>query len=405
MFYSAMSTFVNKHYSGGKAWIYRFFIQIAIWLRAGVTAILNFIGRIGLPLVDAVIIYGSFELVKHLWITYARGGRGYGADLVNIALPGFTLIFLLSATLAGIYDRRYKPAKAIYSASVAIIIMLAAYSLLPERFRFSRAVILLGGFTALFLITSIRWLLLKGHLVEDGDELKKHQRTVIIGEEKEFNQAQLLLAEAGLQHRILGRVAVNENKKDSIGTVDQIETLVESIGVKELIFCEGYLSFGTIIEIIQRLPSNISTRFFAVKSNSIVGSDSKDTSGESVSKEGHYYLSDPYQRRMKKVIDIVVALFILVTFPVHLLLFGFKILKNACLVLIGRKTWVGYGVQDSKLPSLSPGVIPTSGRLSKENTSPDIEGLKKIDFWYAKKYDWTRDLKLIIKYYKYLGSY
>ncbi|HEX8331917.1 MAG TPA: glycosyltransferase [Segetibacter sp.] len=404
MFYNAMSVFVSKHYSGGKAWIFRFFIQIAIWLRAGVTAILSFIGRIGLPLVDAILIYGSFELVKHLWITYARGGEGYGADLVNVALPGFTIIFLLSATLAGIYDRRYKPAKAFYSASVAIIIMLAAYSLLPERFRFSRAVILFGGFTALFFITSLRWLLLKGQLVDDSDESKKHQRTLIVGEEQEYNHAHQLLSEAGLQHRVLGRIAVSNNKTDSIGTVEQIGTLVETIGVKELIFCEGYLSFRTIIEIIQQLPSDISTRFFSANSNSIVGSDSKDTSGQSVSIEGNYNLSIPYQRRMKKIIDILFALFILITFPLHLLLFGVRILENAFHVLLGKRTWVGYAVPDPKLPTISTGVLSTNGRSSKTHLLSDSDSLAKIDFWYAKKYEWIRDLKIILKNYKYLGN-
>ena len=39
MFYNAMSVFVSKHYSGGTAQIYRFFIQIAIWFRAAMTAV------------------------------------------------------------------------------------------------------------------------------------------------------------------------------------------------------------------------------------------------------------------------------------------------------------------------------------------------------------------------------
>lgn len=404
MFYNAMSIFVKKHYSGSKAWLFSFFIQIAIWLRAGVTAVSNFIGRIGLPLVDAIIIYGSFELVKSLWIKYARSGKGFGEELVNTALIGFTVVFLLSATLAGIYDRKYKPAKAFYSALVAIIIMLATYSLLPEKYRFSRAVILIGGLAALFLITSLRWFLLKWNFVEDGDETRRHQRTLIVGEQLEFEQAQQLLSSAGLQHRVLGRVSVSGDKQDSVTSLDQLEKLVESIGVREVIFCQGSLTYKTIIDTVQKLPANLSTRFFAAGSNSIVGSDSKDTSGESLSGEANYNLAIPYQRRMKKIIDLSLALFILFTFPVQLLLFGAGILQNAFQVLIGSKTWVGYSLSEKKLPPLSQGVLSTSGHLPAQKFSVVENDLKKIDFWYAKNYDWTRDIKIILKNYRQLSG-
>lgn len=399
IFYNAMSVFVSKHYGGGKAWAFRFFIQLAIWLRAGITALFKFLLKIGLPLIDAIIIYGSFEMVKLFWINYARSGKGYGIN-INIALPGFTIVFLLAATLAGIYDRKYKPARAFYAALVAIIVMLAAYSLLPEQLRFSRAIILFGGFTALVIMTSLRWFLLKWDIVEDDDESKRSQRTLIVGDENEFVNVYSILTKAGLQHRVLGRIAVNENKTGSIGTIDQLHTLAETIGVKELIFCEGSLSFQSIIDRIQTLPGNISTRFFSRFSNSIVGSDSKDTSGQSVSIEGTFNLSNPYQRRMKRIIDIVFSLFIFLTLPVHLILLGFKVVDNAVKVVMGRKTWVGYAVPDPKLPVLPQGILATNNPLYT-----DIENAKNLDFWYAKNYDWTRDIKLIIKNYKNLGTY
>ena len=39
MFYQAMNLFVQKHYSGGSAFLYRWLIQAAIWGRAGVTLV------------------------------------------------------------------------------------------------------------------------------------------------------------------------------------------------------------------------------------------------------------------------------------------------------------------------------------------------------------------------------
>ena len=73
-------------------------------------------------------------------------------------------------------------------------------------------------------------------------------------------------------------------------------------------------------------------------------------------------------------------------------------------MLTGKKTWVGYSVVDPKLPHVPAAVVSTSGKPFNSNTAHDLEGLRKIDYWYAKNYDWKRDIKIIIKNYKYLGK-
>jgi O-antigen biosynthesis protein len=404
MFYQAMSIFVKKHYSGGKAWIFTFLIQVAIIIRGAFSALLKFLLRIGLPLVDAIIIFSSLQLVKFLWIHFVRGGYGFISRIVNFSLPGFTLVFLIAASLAGIYDNQYKPAKALYSAIVAIVVMLAVYSLLPERYRFSRAVILLGGFAALTFITLFRWILSKWRLVDDEDETKKQRQTLVVGTREEYLQVFDLMKKSGISERVIGRVAANGLKRDAVATFEELTALSESIPVKEIIFCQGYLTYSAIINKVQQLPKNVSLRFHADCSESIVGSDSKDTAGEFVAPEANFNIAQPYERRMKRLLDIAVAVFVLLTFPIQLLMFGTKPVYNAILVLIGSKTWVGYTQLHAGLPLLKPGVFNTTGHPSTLYASVEGRSIYNIDYWYAKNYHWLHDLKLLVKNYKRLRS-
>jgi O-antigen biosynthesis protein len=78
LFYNAMSVFVGKHYGGGKAGTFGFLIYLAIWFRAAMTAIGNFIRRVGLPLIDAGLILVSFWLMKNTWNEYVKPGTHYG---------------------------------------------------------------------------------------------------------------------------------------------------------------------------------------------------------------------------------------------------------------------------------------------------------------------------------------
>lgn len=402
MFYQAMSIFVTKHYSGGQAMLFRMFIQVAIFLRAALSAVMNFIVRIGLPLFDALIIFGSFSLVNSLWINYVRHGDAFVPQLVNISLPGFTLVFLIAATLAGIYDNKYKPAKAFYAAVVAIIVMLAVYSLLPERFRFSRGVILFGGLTALVFITLFRWLLQRWGVVEDDDEAKREQQTLVVATPEEYNEIAGLLQHAGLASRLMGRVTPNGSKADAVATLDQLKTFANTIQLREVVFAQGQLSYKQIIQHVQQLPRGVCARFHAFGSQSIVGSDSKNTSGEYVSVEGNFQLSHPYQRRMKRIIDAGLALFILLLFPFHIILCGAKVLYHSVLVLFHKKTWIGYCTGSNLLPKLPPGVLTTAG-IPASAHQPG-EGDHQIDLWYARQYDWPRDLRIIFRNYRKLGK-
>ena len=215
MFYTAMSIFVKKHYGGNRAGIFNFLIHLAIWLRAGLTAIGNFIRRIGLPLIDAGLIILSFWLLKNFWNDYVKTDVQYENKLLWIAIPAYTVFYLVTAYYAGLYDRWYKWTELIRSTLIATVVLLAGYSLLPENYRFSRAIILFGSLLAFIFIALLRWILIQTNVLNSRKEKEEHSNTLIVASQQEYDNIMLLIKEAGLQERVMGRVATNENDKNS----------------------------------------------------------------------------------------------------------------------------------------------------------------------------------------------
>jgi O-antigen biosynthesis protein len=406
MFYNAMSIFVRKHYGGSRAGIFNVLIHIAIWFRAGLTAIGSFVRRIGLPLIDAGLIFLSFWMMKNIWSQYIRSDIQYNRKLLLIAFPAYTIFYLITAYYAGLYDRWYKRSELVRSSVIATIVLLAAYALMPEQYRFSRAIILFGALLAFAVISIQRWILIKTYVLNSNTDKDVLLSTVIVGSVQEHKQVLQLLKEAGLHKRVLGRLATDQQDLSAIGYWKKIPELLSSIPFKEVIFCAGTLSFAEIIDQVKQLPRGVVAKIHAAGSSSIVGSDSKDTSGEAVSKENGYKLADPYNRRLKRLIDVSTSFLALLTFPLQLLLVKkpLSFLRNCVQVLVAQKTWIGYAMTEKKLPVLHTPVIACNGVPASANQLLPEESLQMVDYWYARDYEPAADLKLLWKVYRKLGE-
>ncbi len=401
-FYKAMLVFVDKHYQSGTAKLFSVFLQFAIALRALISGLTKMIKPVILPLIDSVWVWLSLQWVRMIWINYIRNGKDFGVPMIPYALPVFAVLFVLAATLTGLYDKSYKTSKTLVSVAFATVGILACYSLLPEKIRFSRGVILCGGLLgAVFIILFRQFLLIRSNKFF-GQEAAGSGQTVIVGNQEAYNEVLWVLENAMNDKKILGRIAPHRHETDAICAFDELADLTKQLAIGEVIFCAGQI---TLTEIIGEMAilSEAGIRFFfhMPGSKSIVGSDTLAAGAKTISAFIDYRINYPYQQRMKRFIDLGLSVLFLLSFPIHLIIHknGWGFLQNAFRVLAGKQTWIGYASASGSLPIIKPSVISHMG-----NPAGFTETVReKADRLYAKDYDWWPDLLSVFQYYGQLG--
>ncbi len=161
-FHQAMHLFVKKHKNYG--FLTRLLVFIGIWLRAISVFIIRQIKRIIFPIIDLSIVLVVFWFVQFLWGLYVKGFE-YPSTFKFIVLPVFSALVVLSMYIGGGYREPVQWGRVFRASLLAQISVLLLYALLPEDWRFSRAVILLGsalGILSILLFrlfsVNMRWL-------------------------------------------------------------------------------------------------------------------------------------------------------------------------------------------------------------------------------------------------------
>ncbi len=410
VFYRAMIIFAQKHFTQRHAKLFSFLIHFAIYLRAGMAICLRFMKRISVPALDFASILSGLMLIKYFYekqVIFKDGG-GYSSLLISIAFPAYILIWQVLVYLSGGYDKPVKLYRIIRGVFVGTGIILIAYSLLPEAYRFSRALILLGAVWTIVVYTLLRLLFhtlkLKGYSLRDVNS----KRIIIIGKEEEFIRVNELIKQTSIHTGFLGFVNIDETKSTHtayIGNISQVNDIIDIYSVNEVIFCARDISSQEIINYMLTLVSaNVDFKIAPPESLSIIGSNSIDTAGD-------LYVIDvnsvnkTKNKRNKRIVDVLIAFILLVLSPLLFFIQKNKggYLKNIFLVLFGAKSWVGYGnTVSAELPKIKPSVLSPADAVKKGELNTETR--KRLNLIYSKNYRIENDLSIILKNIRHFGN-
>lgn len=411
-FYRAMIIFARKHYSQSHARTFSLLIHFAIYIRAFAAVGIRFLSKTLLPFLDLFAFIGLFLLIKNAWSEYRfETPEAYPQQAVLINSVVYALLWMGGLMLAGAYSKRrtfLSITKGIAFGTLAIAVF---YAFVDEGYRFSRALIVLGGIATVGMAYFNRLLLYLLKYRKFSLRLGSELRTIIVGNPDEVARVQDLLVKSKSLSEYLGYVGVDTSYAEDnhyLGHVSQLAEIAELFKVEEIIFCAKDLSAGRIIEwmgIIGR--PEVMFKIVPEESLFIIGSHSKNSPGDFYTLEFNLALAKPFEQQKKRLFDLSFSLLLVLFLPVLIVLVRNRIgfLNNWLAVISGNKTWVGYALTSGNqvLPGLKSGVLSPLDRNAAARNVNEVTA-KKLNFLYAKDYSVEKDFVILIKSLRNLGN-
>jgi GT2 family glycosyltransferase len=410
VFYNAMIIFAQKHFSKSNASLFTFFIRLAIYLRAFAALLMRFIKTLLLPALDFILLFVGMYLMKNYWSS--NFNIRYPDTFLILMVPVYCFVWIISIFFSGGYDYPIKPARIVRGIFTGTILILIIYALLPEAYRFSRALILLGAFWASAVTITARLVIsLFTNRFKIGEASRK--RLLIVGNEEEGNRILSLLKLSETTHNFIGFVTpesdVQEIKSSSdfskyfLGKAGRLKELAEVYAIDEIIFCGKDISSQEIINFMSlTVGLNVEYKIAPPESMFIIGSSSVENPGELYIIDINS-ISNKINKRNKRFMDFLLSLAMLLLLPVFILTQknAIEFIRNLFRVLTGKISWVGYSGKTSKLPYIKKGVLnPLDGLTGEIRDDLTINRLNSL---YAKDYRVYTDLNIVRKGWRKLG--
>lgn len=406
IFYKAMIIFAQKHFPDSKAGAFSFLIKIAIYLRAFLSISSRFIQKCSLPFADASLIYAGMYLLKTYWENNHKYVRmPYPPVYMEIIVPIYIGIWLMSIYFFGGYRTFFQPRKIIQGALTGTLI-ISAVSNFFDDYRFSKALIVLGGILTIaccFLIRMIVNFIRSKKFFTDNS----NKKVLIAGLEEECLRVIRTLNAQDYNLEILGFVSQEKSthKDYWLGKIDRLKEICLLYKPDEIIFCSKGLDTSQIIEWMLAHGEDIPEyKIVPDESNFVIGSNSSNTPGSFYTLDIKLNKTDDEKAKTKRLFDVLIAFFFLLSFPVLMFLVKKpgKFLKNIFKVISGKVSWVGLKNSNTDIQQVKSGIIDPIQGVSSE--SLDEETVKRLNYLYSRDYTPINDIQLIFRSLRNLGA-
>jgi len=412
-FYHAMVIFARKHFSLKYARLFSILIHLAIYLRAGISLAKRFASNILPPLIDATILFVGFYFIKSYWeqTWLLPNGGHYPLLYLLYIVPAYISILLGGVLLSGGYDKPYQISKLIKGLFLGIISILVMYALLPENYRYSRAIIIAGTFWGFISLSGFRYLMQLLGFEDFGNPKAKKNRILIVGSAIEAQRVAGVLRSTSETPGFIGLVSIDAQEKNQegvIGSIDQLSEIINVYSIGEVIFCAKDISAqGIIDQMIHFQGKGVAYKIAPEESLAIIGSNSINTSNDLFMLEVDGILQ-AQNKRNKRILDFLLSIQFLLTLPFIIWFVKNKLgfIRNIFSVMFSQKTWVAYYLDEEKnednLPNIKKGVLHPGHAFKNETLSNDT--LQRLNLLYSRDYHVSTDLEIIWRGFTFLGK-
>jgi hypothetical protein len=303
------------------------------------------------------------------------------------AMAMYAAVWVAALTWSGGYDRPWNRLALAKGVLLGAVILLAAYALLPNELRFSRALLLLGTVEAFAIVQGVRTVFFRRSFAK-----RRAHRKLVVASPAE--QRAILDMTKGLLGPDAGEGACiglhpEPQQADVPGFVGDAGDLPEAMRVhkvEEVIFSGRELSAARIIDLMSAAAGlEAKFRIAWTDDSNLIGAGGPVTDPLTDLARS---LNRRQAQRAKRSFDVLLALGLLVLSPVPLVLGRFDLLSGALRVLAGGRTWVGYAGPAEGLPALRKSLFPRTW-------SGDARVVRRMDLAYARDYRMRTDLMVI----------
>lgn len=159
----------------------------------------------------------------------------------------------------------------------------------------------------------------------------------------------------------------------SLNNIDEIICNIRDVGMKR------------VIELMSAFGNKVSFKITGDESLGIIGSQSKNKSGEIYTIQVNYAIQNQNKIRIKRTFDIIATVISIVLSPVLILLRSTReIIKNARGIFSGQRTIIGYDKDETlkhRLPSVGIPVLKINNNLA-------VDYARNYTVWKDFRYLW-----------------